>query len=168
LKKEVDDVKKLLQRLDAFSIIQYFPQKDSPQLYFFHNRVAAENVTINQANYKKRKQQLTNRINSFLNYTNDKKTCRSRMIGTYFGDEKMQQCKICDNCLDHHNVELSPEEFEKIHQEILRIIRPKPFQSKDLLNQLPGVRKEKAWRVVHFLQAENKIEVDKDGMMRLK
>jgi hypothetical protein len=36
------------------------------------------------------------------------------------------------------------------------------------LQHLPGIKKEKAWKVVHFLQAENKIEVDKNGMIRLK
>ncbi|MGZ5135504.1 MAG: helicase-related protein, partial [Flavitalea sp.] len=168
LKKDPEDVKKSLKQLDAFSILEYFPQKDSPQLYFIQNRVAAEELTVNPVNYKKRKQQLTDRINAFLKYIQDKKTCRSSYIGTYFGDEKMQACGICDICLDHHNNALSTEEFEKIHQEIIRIIRPKPFQSKELLNHLPGIKKEKAWRVVHFLQAENKIEVDKDGMIRMK
>ena len=157
-----------LKRLHAFSIIEYIPQKDSPQIYFIQNRVRTEELKINEENYSRRKKQLANRINEFLTYIGNRSTCRSRIIGGYFGDNKIQPCKICDNCLDHHNNDISKEEFKKIHQQIMSLIEPKPFQSQDLLNHLPGVKKEKAWRVVHFLQAENKIEIDKDGMIRMK
>jgi len=36
------------------------------------------------------------------------------------------------------------------------------------LEQLKGIQKEKAWKVLHHLQAENKIELDKGGWVRLK
>lgn len=168
LNKDILIVKDFLKRLHAFSIIQYIPQKDSPQIFLIQNRVRTAELSINVINYQKRRQQLSGRIKSFIQYIDDKKTCRSKFIGTYFGDAAMKQCGICDTCLDHHNPDLSSEEFEKIHQQILALIKPKPFQSRDLLNHLPGIKKEKAWRVIQFLQAENKIEVDKDGMIRLK
>lgn len=168
LQEHIESVKKSLKRLHAFSIIEYIPQKDSPQIFFIQNRVRTEDLQINQVNYKKRRQQLSDRIKSFIKYIGDKTTCRSKLIGRYFGDTAMQPCRICDTCLNHHSDDLSSEEFEKIHRQIMALIKPKPFQSRDLLSHLPGVKKEKAWKVVHFLQAENKIEVDKDGMMRLK
>jgi len=37
-----------------------------------------------------------------------------------------------------------------------------------LLLKLSGVKKEKAWKVLEFLQAENEIEMDKSGWVRLK
>ena len=168
LKKDLTFVINALKRLHGLSIIEYIPQKDSPQIYFIQNRVRAEDLKINEENYSRRKKQLINRIKEFLNYAGNKTSCRSRIIGDYFGDNKIQPCKICDNCLDHHNNDLSTEEFKKIHHQIMALIQPQPFQSRDLLNHLPGVRKEKAWRVVHFLQAENKISIDKDGMIRMK
>ena len=168
LHKDLEFVTAALKRLHQFSVIDYMPQKDSPQIFFIQNRVRTGDLTINQINYKKRKQQLSDRISTFIQYIENKKACRSKMIGNYFGDPKMESCRICDNCLDHHNSDLSSEEFEKIHQQILTLIRPKPFPSSDLLNHLHGIKKEKAWKVVHFLQAENKIEVDKNGMIRLK
>jgi hypothetical protein len=36
------------------------------------------------------------------------------------------------------------------------------------LDQLGTIKKEKAWKVIEFLQAENKLEVDKAGWVRLK
>jgi ATP-dependent DNA helicase RecQ len=168
LKIETHLVVEALKSLHAFSIIDYTPQKDSPQIYFIQNRVPSNELKINAENYKKRKKQLADRINEFLKYIRNTKTCRSQIIGNYFGDSQVKPCSICDTCLDHHNNDLSSEEFKDILEQIMTLIKPKPFQSKDLLSQLPGIKKEKAWRVVHFLQAENKIEVDKDGMIRVK
>lgn len=168
LNESVDSVVKALKRLHNFLIIDYMPQKESPQVFFIQNRVRTEDLSINEINHKKRKQQLSDRIRAFIKYIDEKKNCRSKMIGNYFGDSSITECGICDACLDHHNNTVSPEEFEKIHQQILQLIRPKPLASSDLIKNLTGIKKEKAWRVVHFLQAENKIEVDKDGVIRLK
>lgn len=164
----LSEVTTSLKRLHAFSIIRYQPQKDSPQILFIRNRVRANELVIDEVSYRKRKAELANRINTFIRYIQDSHHCRSKLIGQYFGDKNMRDCKICDNCLDHHNTELSAEEFDKIHTLIMDLIRPKPFQSAELLKNLPGIKKEKAWKVVHFLQAESKIDVDKDGMIHLK
>jgi hypothetical protein len=40
------------------------------------------------------------------------------------------------------------------------------LHSKDVIHQLKDIRKEKAWKVIDHLQAENKIEVDRDGWIR--
>ena len=168
LRQDVETTVSQLKKLHAFSIIQFDQQKDSPQIFFIQNRIRTGDLVFNEKKYRQRKEQLTRRIHAFIKYIIGKKTCRSTMIGGYFGDKEMKACKICDNCLDYHNNELTAEEFEKIHQQIMAVIRPRPFQSRDLLKHLPGIKREKAWKVVHFLQAENKIEVDKDGMIRVK
>jgi hypothetical protein len=42
------------------------------------------------------------------------------------------------------------------------------LRAKELLTALSGIKKEKAWKVLEFLQAENKIEMDTSGLVRLK
>jgi ATP-dependent DNA helicase RecQ len=42
------------------------------------------------------------------------------------------------------------------------------MHTRELLEKLNGVKKEKAWKVIEFLQAENKIDMDKDGFVRIK
>ena len=44
LKKDVEEIKTDLHHLHKFGIIQYEPQKDTPQLYFPRNRVKAEDL----------------------------------------------------------------------------------------------------------------------------
>lgn len=168
LLKDESALKSELKELHSFGIISYSPQKDSPQVFFIRNRLRAEEFSINQVYYRKRKEQFSSRIKSFIQYITETKDCRSKIIGNYFGDVRIQRCGVCDNCLHHHNSEVSDEEFEKIVAQIMELLTPKPFASGDLLKSLPGIRKEKALRVVQFLQSENKIVIDKYGMMRLR
>ena len=48
---------------------------------------------------------------------------------------------------------------------LLKLLQ-RPLHSNDVMMQLKGIRKEKAWKVIDHLQAENKIEVDRDGWIR--
>jgi ATP-dependent DNA helicase RecQ len=80
----------------------------------------------------------------------------------------MRNCGICDNCLRLKAVSLSKEEFESIHQSIMDTLQHRSLRTKELLAVLNGIKKEKAWKVIDFLQAENKIEMDTTGLVRLK
>lgn len=168
LKKDVEEIKLDLFQLHKYGIIQYEPQKDSPQIYFPRNRVKVEDLSINMELYHKRKEKFVARVKNIVQYVQELVTCRSKMIGAYFGDNKLHDCKVCDNCLRQKKVHIDQKEFEKISDRIQSVLAPQPLPSKELLDQLGTIKKEKAWKVIEFLQAENKLEVDKAGWVRLK
>jgi len=168
VKKDVEEIKKDLYQLHQFGIVQYEPQKDSPQLYFLRNRVKVEDLLVNMDLYHKRKEKFAARVKVITQYVQELVTCRSKMIGTYFGDNKLHNCKVCDNCLRQKKVHIDEKEFEKISSRIQTVLAPQPLPSKELLDQLGTIKKEKAWKVIEFLQAENKLEVDNAGWVRLK
>ena len=168
MKKEVEEVKKELSQLNHFGIIEYQPQKDTPQVYLLHNRIKAEDISIDMVTYNKRKEQFQRRMKQMMSYVKEDAQCRSRIIGSYFGDDKIRTCGICDNCLKQKATSLSKEEFEAIHHRIINIVKYESLHTKDLLVKLNGIKKEKAWKVIEFLQAENKIEMDKNGWVKLK
>jgi ATP-dependent DNA helicase RecQ len=168
LKKDVEDIKKDLHQLHQYGIIHYEPQKDSPQLYFPRNRVRVEDLSINMDLYHKRKEKFIARVKNIVQYVQELVTCRSKMIGSYFGDNKLHNCKVCDNCLRQKKVHIDEKEFEKISNRIQTVLAPQPLPSKELMDQLGAIKKEKAWKVIEFLQAENKLEVDNAGWVRLK
>jgi len=103
-----------------------------------------------------------------ISFTTEEIKCRSQVIGSYFGDDLLKACGICDNCLRQKVNTMTREEFEMIHLKIERIAQKQTVQIKDLLLQLNGIKKEKAWKVIEFLQAENKIEMDRNGWIRIK
>jgi ATP-dependent DNA helicase RecQ len=149
-------------------VIAYLPQKDNPQIYFIRNRIRAEELRIDGKAYMERKKQMETRIAAMTTFIRDTKTCRSKSIGAYFGDKKLPDCGICDNCLNAKAAELSKEEFEKIRIAIESVLSAKPLQVDELLKLLTSVKKEKAWKVIDHLQAEHIIMTDSKGWIRLK
>jgi ATP-dependent DNA helicase RecQ len=168
VKKELDMVKKELHQLQQSGIIAYQPQKDTPQLLFIRNRVKAEDISINMVSYNKRKERFQKRMKQMVEYVNEEGQCRSRMIGTYFGDEQIKPCGICDNCLKQKAIRFSSEEFELLQHRIINMVKYDSIHTKELMQKLKDIKKEKAWRVLEFLQAENKIQVDTTGLVKLK
>jgi ATP-dependent DNA helicase RecQ len=165
LKKDVEEVKRGLIELQRFNIIEYDPQKDTPQLYFLQPRVKVEDLSINYANYEKRKKQFQERVIHFIQYIKNTKDCRSLLTGNYFGDNTMKPCGICDNCLQLKKAIVSAEEFANIQKRIEETLNSNPIVIKELLLQLKDIKKEKAWKVIEFLQAEKKIAINEDGMV---
>ena len=88
------------------------------------------------------------------------------IIGKYFGDVGIKDCGICNNCLDKKQTAINRPEFESIHQKIKLLLNKGPLHHKLFLGQLNDIKKEKAWEVINFLQAENKIEILPDGKIQ--
>jgi ATP-dependent DNA helicase RecQ len=165
LKKTVEEVKDAFMQLDRYRIIEYDVQKDSPQLYFIYERVAAQSVVIDQKQFDFRKEEYEKRLKHFIDYVLEPTACRSQIIGRYFGDENMKECGVCDNCLKKKRAVLSDEEFEKIKSRIFEIITTDEVDIKKLMSKLSGISKEKAWKVIDFLQSEGKIATAKEGLI---
>jgi ATP-dependent DNA helicase RecQ len=168
LNKQIEEAKTQLTSLHNHRIIEYTPQKDTPQLFFIRSRMRADDVLLNMKSFNSRKENYIKRINTMINYIHEGAECRSKIIARYFGDHKVSSCGICDNCLQQKSILLSKEEFEHINNRIVSSVKENSIQTKDLLQRLAGINKQKAWRVLSYLQAENKIEMDDAGWIRLK
>lgn len=99
LRKDHARVTDLLKQLQAWRIIDYTPPKDTPQLYFFRDRVRAEDLYIDPVRHRRGKEQYAKRINAIVDYLEMTVDCRSRFLADYFGDKEAKPCGICDNCL---------------------------------------------------------------------
>lgn len=168
LKTDEAVIRERLKALDQAGILSYQPQKDTPQVNLLRARVRTEELTIDMVAFNQRKEQFRKRVSQMLHYTNNSTECRSRIIGSYFGDPDIRACGICDNCLRKKNISLSKEEFETLHHRILNMVKYESLHTTDLIQKLGGTRKENAWKVIEFLQAENKLDVDRAGWVRLK
>ncbi|MER3498812.1 MAG: RecQ family ATP-dependent DNA helicase [Chitinophagaceae bacterium] len=165
LKKEADDLKKELIMLHQYGIINYRPQKDSPQILFLRSRIKTEDLVINLQNLEKRKANFLARVNTMIEYLQSTLRCRSQMIGAYFGDDELKPCGVCDNCLNQKAIILSEDEFKMIHNRINDTVKSSSIHCLQLLQSLKGIQKEKTWKVLRILQAENKIILDKSGFV---
>jgi ATP-dependent DNA helicase RecQ len=99
LRADIKEVTAQLIQLHAYHIIDYTPQKDTPQLFFLRDRVKAEELYIDPIKYRERKEQFTTRIHTMIRYMEQSGECRSRFLANYFGDKDAPDCGICDHCL---------------------------------------------------------------------
>src|SRR6188508_1048957 len=77
---DAEKVVSSLQELDAFHIVSYQQQKDTPQLFFIQNRVRADELVINMLQYNERKNLYRARIEALIRYINST-SCRSQFTG---------------------------------------------------------------------------------------
>jgi ATP-dependent DNA helicase RecQ len=162
-----DSIKTHLKRVDSFGVVSYSPQNDDPQIIFRKQRVPVEEFQFNTASYNKRKQAFVQRVEQMMLYLTTN-SCRSQFINEYFGDKEARPCGVCDNCLKAGSKRVSTEEFKKFSQMIFHSLKERSHSPEELILQLKGLKKEKAWKIIEFLQAENKVEVDPEGLLRLK
>jgi ATP-dependent DNA helicase RecQ len=168
LRKDVEEIKKQLAELHRSGIIEYIAQKDSPQLLLLRNRIKTEEIYINAVVYNQRKEKLQQRITKIIQYIKEDTQCRGQNIASYFGDPDVKSCGICDNCLRQKGTTIDKEEFEAIYHRIINIVKYESLPVRELLQKLGGIKKEKAWKVIEFLQAEDKIEMNTAGWVTLK
>jgi ATP-dependent DNA helicase RecQ len=166
LKKTVDEIKWWLNQLHGYGIIDYEPQKDTPRLVLAGPRVKSDDLRINSAAYAKRRMVYGQRVISFITYILNKQNCRSQQIGNYFGDELLNDCGVCDNCLLKKRKQLRREEFEAIKNSIQQLISESPQPVNRLLTVMRNVQSDKLWQVIRFLEAEKKIILDASGVIR--
>jgi ATP-dependent DNA helicase RecQ len=166
LKNSVPILKENLTQLHQLGILQYNTSKDSPQITFLQNRMYADSFKINLPDYEKRKNIFEDRINAMVLYTNQTITCRSQQIAAYFNSEKIPACGVCDNCINQKALVVTSQEFEAISNQLLSFIQKQPCTI-DFLLENSTFKKDKIWKVINFLLAENKLKVRKDGTIQM-
>lgn len=163
----VEMVKKQLIELMAFGVINYLPQKETPQIHYLLNRAPAKYLHIDHDAYFKRKEQFSQRVNDMTKYLRDTEACRSKFIGIYFGDKTIRECGICDNCLAKKKKNLSVEEFSLLETTIQQQLSKGDCTIDQLFASMKNFSSEKWWAVLDFLQNEGQISIDETGNIRL-
>jgi ATP-dependent DNA helicase RecQ len=159
----IEEVQEQLLLLRSYGIIEYLPQKDTPQIHYLLNRASAQYLQINQDRYLLRKKLYTERIENMMRYIATADVCRSQYIASYFGDGDTKECGVCDNCLAKKRKALSNEEFDQIQKQILNSL---PIKLNSLFAQLKKFNKEKAWSVLDHLQSEQLISIDEQELVQ--
>ena len=165
LKYEIAVVKDQLNRLHFDRIIEYQPQKDSPQVMLSRTRIKSSLLEIDNEQLAERKKIFTERVSKIIAYTTNTNDCRSKIIGNYFGDTNMKDCGICDNCLRKKKSEISRENFEKITN-LLKANLQQPAATIHVFKQLKNFNKEQVWTAINFLVDEGKIHIQADGKLK--
>jgi ATP-dependent DNA helicase RecQ len=167
IKNPVEEIKQRLLLLQSLNVIDYEPQKETPQVYFITNRASAQYLVINYERYKQRKTEFTGRTETMLRYLQTSTACRSKFIGNYFEDNEIENCGICDNCLKRKSTSLTEEEFITIKERIFHILIDENVTIQNILQSCRNIQKEKLWQVLKYLQSERIIQINIDERVNL-
>jgi ATP-dependent DNA helicase RecQ len=159
----IEEVQEQLLLLRSYGVIEYLPQKDTPQIHYLLNRASAQYLQINQDRYLLRKKLYIERVENMLRYITITDACRSQYIASYFGDAETKECGVCDNCLSKKRKALSNKEFDLLQKQILGSL---PLKLDLLMAGLKQFNKEKIWSVLDHLQSEQLISIDEQEFVK--
>jgi ATP-dependent DNA helicase RecQ len=95
----VERVKELFKILWRLRIVRYIPAKRTPLIFFPEERLPTQDVYIAPATYKLRKELAAGRWESVFDYADNSTECRSVWLRRYFGEQRAEDCGVCDVCL---------------------------------------------------------------------
>ena len=168
IRKEVAEVKHALIQLHHSGIVNYQPRKINPQVRWLQDRVKTQDLYINHARYQERKHAFEKRLGAMIYYMEEKNTCRSRIICSYFGDIEVDACGICDYCVSTTGKKVSADKFEMISKRIRQLLENSSLQPAQLLSQLNDIEALDSKKIIDHLLSEGKLRVKKDGTIGLK
>lgn len=119
----------LLNKLKDRQVIDYTARNNDATLVF--NEVREDDRTINRVSRYLENQNLLKKqqLESVLNYVNDKKTCKSRIIVSYFGETESSDCGICSYCISK-NKQQAP--IITVATDILELLKTVSLDSREI------------------------------------
>lgn len=157
----------ILIGLSKFRIVNYIPQKKTPLVIYRRTREETKYVVIPRSAYEERKERFEKRITCVLNYINEERLCRSRMLVTYFGEKDAEDCGCCDTCLAKNDSGLSNKDFNAIRDALLANLTDEAKDIKEVTGALPFPM-EKCITAIRFLADHDERFVVESGRIRIQ
>lgn len=158
------EVEAVLEQLKQKEMIEYSSKNNDATILF--NEIRDDERTINrvskhlenQNNLKKEQ------FHAVLEYINNTNSCKSNLILEYFGEEKLQNCGICSNCITS-----KAENFEtdKLAVAILEMLQKSNFNSREIQYFTKKPSQEVIFAIQHLLE-NNLITINQKNQYTIK
>ncbi|MFV8327195.1 RecQ family ATP-dependent DNA helicase [Flavobacterium sp. ZS1P14] len=126
-----NEIQAVLKKLKEKEIIDYHSKNNDATLIF--NEIREDERTINRvAKYLEHQNELKKeQLQSVINYTNEKKVCKSKLILDYFGEKATVDCGICSYCITKKN---KKKDVSSLSKEIISLLESEDMNSRDIQN----------------------------------
>jgi ATP-dependent DNA helicase RecQ len=162
-----DVVRQYLNKLVALGVISYLPQKRSPMVIFFEERLDEKSIYISKEHYQTRKIKYSERANAILMYSMERDKCRSQALLGYFGEPDSPACGECDVCRDKSATILGQEEFNHIRDELLAVLTREPLSLEHLLERMT-LNRDKIIQVMQWLLDNDIVRFNEEQLLILR
>jgi ATP-dependent DNA helicase RecQ len=161
-KLPIENIIQVLQTAHLEGILHYEPRKDKPQLTFLRERVAAENLTIDQQKFNFRKTRAEEKVEQAIRYA-EARICRSQQLLAYFNEPDSANCGICDVCTGRNKPDISIESYENYERKIRDLLRRERLTPAEIIESFAMKRQDLVSKVLQYLVDEGKIQRAEDG-----
>ncbi|MDE5712806.1 MAG: RecQ family ATP-dependent DNA helicase [Muribaculaceae bacterium] len=122
-----NSVYEAMLELSRRKIISYIPHSGIPMIYFPTAREEISSLLIGKDIYEQRKNAMTVRTESMLDYTFSAKDCRVQRMLAYFGETDSGKCRKCDVCRNNNkSISVSRIKEQDTLEKILGFVRSRP------------------------------------------
>ncbi len=166
LNTTVDMVYQSLIALSKERIIQYIPRKRTPFLTYVQDREETSIVHISKESYDLRKKRFVDKIQSIINYVEDKNHCRSQLLLSYFGEINSLPCGQCDVCLSKTENVLTEKIYHKYSLKVIDVLKLNPLHPSKLLAEI-GMKKSLFGQMIRLMLDQGQIAYDDQGNLTL-
>lgn len=103
LKTTEKKISETLLRLEKLEVLNYIPKKQGTQILYIQNRVENKHLVLSEEKLLERRNSEIQRMNFILNYSEQKRNCRTKILLSYFGQEQKENCGKCDVCRNNNS-----------------------------------------------------------------
>jgi ATP-dependent DNA helicase RecQ len=157
-------VRQYLSKLVSLGVISFLPQKRTPMVIFFEERLDEKSLYISKDSYQIRKTRYEDRASAILAYATGTSKCRSQVLLEYFGETDAPECGECDVCRQKNETSLSRTEFETIKKEVMVLLDAQYFTLEGMLEHIHAHR-DKAIYVLRWLLDNDFIRFNTEQML---
>ena len=159
------EIYEVLVRLSKYRIVNYIPHKKTPLIIYTRTREEIKYLSIPRSAYEERKERFESRINRVMEYINENRICRSRMLISYFGEKELPIAVVAmyvwqnDSGLNNHT-------FNTIRDALQKALTDDPQEAKKLTENLPFPA-DKIITVIRYLADHDEHFSLEDGIISL-
>ncbi len=157
----------LISRMQKLGILEYLPHKKTPQLIFNTERIDPVDISLSKTFYTQRKKDAYAKLESMINYAVSETDCRSRMLVSYFGEKKSENCEVCDVCLKRRRSTINEKKSKEIELAILGMIHTAPKSITEIVTDLVKYNENDVLAILRWLIEESYVQSEGDIIKEL-
>lgn len=143
-----------LLELSRMKVISYIPSSGVPLMYFPTSREEVSSVIIGKDIYEDRKDAMSRRTESMIDYACRNDSCRVERMLTYFGEHASGACRRCDVCRCN-NSKIHHMTDSEAAEAVMSCLRDNPGGiTAVVLERNCGCNAEQLHRAIRFLCGE--------------
>jgi len=151
-----------LNFLHKHRVIEYIPQKSTPQLSFLGFRYDAQRLPLNHRQIAERKSSDRRSLKAMVMYAEQDHQCRMAVIQDYFDEENPAPCGKCDVCRRNAAAGLSGPEVESLKKQLNRLL---PAGVEDLQAAFSAEERETVAALIKKGLASGQLGMDAFGLI---